>query len=119
MPTFPAEVMMKAVEVPAGLEEVETAKSGTVDDDEVAETESRANGVVVPIPTLEVEATMNWVSEVEPMTNEGPLPNERGLMANEAHGEVVPIPTPRFLTLPWPSDCPYTVRRLAPSRYAV
>ena len=51
IPTFPFESIMKAVEV-ADSEEVDTAKSGMFESEDVAETDKRANGDVVPNPTF-------------------------------------------------------------------
>lgn len=57
--------MMKAVVEESTDEEVETAKTGRVEEEEVAETDSIAQGVEVPIPTAPVK--VEALDEVDTM----------------------------------------------------
>ena len=68
IPTWPVELIIKAVVLARADDEVETANSGRLEREEVAETENIAKGVVVPMPR--VPRKLEAVVEVE-VTEEG------------------------------------------------
>ena len=103
MPTLPSEVMMKAVEVELAVE-VEMARRGMFESEDVAEMERRAHGVVELIPSeagvvFQKRFALSWVrSPPEPMN--GTDPCVRDVVKEEVATKVPNCPTPPWIEAP-------------------